>query len=287
MQSSCTLHLTSDDCVSDSPIACQTPITHPATPPQAPSNPSTQTPRARFINKFLTYVRHDVGAALTLVIPLLRAEGEQAACDLAAALLPEASANPDNTAEVIQNLLARPVSSQHQVSCVQALLIHAPQCALGLLKKQNKGFAPLQAFTALANSSSSSDLAVRMVSVMHHAVAAGVPVASTFNVGALVAMCERAGVTESMHNLLVALWRQDQHESDAAHACLSRMQCPEITDTTLCVPPPQISARPCWPCPHTLLQTSLLSFRLFVAWGQFVPHVRFRDPLVGHTACHH
>lgn len=276
MQSSCTLHLSSEDCVSDSPIDCQTPVARAVSTPRAESSAAIQGQRARFIEKFVTYARHDIGAALTLAVPLLRAEGEQAACDLASALLPDAAANPDSTAEIIQNLLSSPVSSQHRVSCVQALLMHAPPCALGLLKKPHKGFAPLQAFATLARSSSSTDLALRLVSVLHHAVAAGVPIAATLKVEPVVALCERAGVTEALHNLLVALWRQDQHESDAAHACLSRMQCPDITDASLCASP--------WPfilllgstCIHPLLH-----------WPDCPPPIRCPHPAdvcMGHVA---
>eukprot|EP00892_Ulva_mutabilis_P003778 jgi/Ulvmu1/1772/UM118_0011.1 len=241
MQSSCTLQLSSEECVSDSPIECQTTATLSVSTPRCTSARPIPGQRARFIEKFVTYARHDTGAALTLTVPLLRSEGEQAACDLASALLPEASAHPDSTAELIQNLLASPVAAQHRIACVQALLMHAPPCALGLLKKQHKGFAPLQALAALARGSTSTDLALRMVSVLHHAVAAGVPVAASLDVQPVAALCERAGVTEPMHNLLVALWRQDQHESDAAHACLSRMQCPDITDASMRVEEAQLA----------------------------------------------
>lgn len=251
MQSSCTLQLSAEECVSDSPMECQTPVTLTVSTPRCTSSPCAHGQRTRFIEKFVTYARHDTGAALTLVVPLLRSEGEHAACDLAAALLPQASAHPDSTAELIQSLLASPVSFQHRVACVQALLMHAPPCALALLKKQHKGFAPLQAFAALACSSSSTDLALRMVSVLHHAVAADVPVAAALNVEPVAALCERAGVADPVHNLLVALWRQDQHESDAAHACLSRMPCPDITDASLCAPLPPHRRHAAVPVPHT------------------------------------
>jgi hypothetical protein len=121
-----------------------------------------------------------------------------------------------------------------QVWAMHVLLVRVPKCALEMLLSPNNQFDPFRALASIIKDLENSAVAQSMARVLHHAAAAGTPVASMIDLVPLVSACERLGCRAAVRDLLVALWQQNQNETDAAHNCLARMEGPEITKPHLC-----------------------------------------------------
>ena len=118
-----------------------------------------------------------------------------------------------------------------QAWAMHVLLVRAPKCALETLLTPRHHFQPFQALASIMADVKRLNAAVAqsMARVLHHAAAAGTPVASLLELAPLVGACESLGCQDAVRDLLVALWQQNQNDTDAAHNCLARMECPEVT----------------------------------------------------------
>lgn len=123
-----------------------------------------------------------------------------------------------------------------QVWAMHVLLVRAPKCALETLLSPRHQFHPFRALASIVAKLESAAVAQGTARVLHHAAAAGTPVASSIDLTPLVAACERLGCRDAVRDLLVALWQQNQNDTDAAHNCLARMECPDIPKPHLCAP---------------------------------------------------
>ena len=113
---------------------------------------------------------------------------------------------------------------------MHVLLVRAPKCALETLLTPRHQFHPFRALSSIASTLENAPVAQGMARVLHHAAAAGTPVASSMDLTPLVAACERLGCTDAVRDLLVALWQQNQNDTDAAHNCLCLLYTSDAAD---------------------------------------------------------